>query len=101
MVMLGKRVAQVAGVAVCGFCPSSVGRPQKRRSSLPADSSPSHFLAGHIVGRHIELVANERIVQAWRVIDWNPGVYSIVKFELAEHGSGTKLVFDHTGFPEG
>ena len=60
-----------------------------------------HTFGGHIVGRHIELVANERIVQAWRVIDWNPGVYSIVKFELAEQGSGTKLVFDHTGFPEG
>ncbi len=59
------------------------------------------LFGGHIVGRHIELVANERIVQAWRVVDWNPGVYSIVKFELAEQGSGTKLVFDHTGFPEG
>ena len=59
------------------------------------------LFGGHIVGRHIELVANERIVQAWRVVDWNPGVYSIVKFELAEQGSGTKLVFDHTGFPQG
>ena len=59
------------------------------------------LFGGHLVGRHIELVANERIVQAWRVVDWNPGVYSIVKFELAEQSSGTKLVFDHTGFPEG
>lgn len=56
---------------------------------------------GHIVGRHIELVPGERIVQAWRVVDWNPGVYSLAKFELIEQGSGTKLVFDHTGFPEG
>jgi uncharacterized protein YndB with AHSA1/START domain len=59
------------------------------------------LFGGHIVGRHIELVPNERIVQAWRVVNWNPGVYSIVKFELAEQASGTKLVFDHTGFPEG
>ena len=62
---------------------------------------PFTLFGGHIVGRHIELVPNERIVQAWRVVDWNPGVYSIVKFDLTEQGSGTKLVFDHTGFPEG
>ena len=42
------------------------------------------LFGGHIVGRHIELMPNQRIVQAWRVVDWNPGVYSIVKFELAE-----------------
>jgi activator of HSP90 ATPase len=59
------------------------------------------LFGGHIVGRHIEIVPNERIVQAWRVVDWDPGVYSIVKFELMEQGSGTKLVLDHTGFPEG
>ena len=59
------------------------------------------LFAGHIVGRHIELVPNQRIVQAWRVVVWNPGVYSIAKFELAEQGPGTKLIFDHTGFPEG
>ena len=56
---------------------------------------------GHIVGRHIELVPNERIVQAWRVVTWAPGHYSIAKFELLEQGAGTKLVFDHTAFPEG
>jgi len=59
------------------------------------------LFGGHIVGRHIELVPNERIVQAWRVVDWSPGVYSIVKFELTEQGSGTKLTLVHTGFPEG
>jgi activator of HSP90 ATPase len=59
------------------------------------------LFGGHIVGRHIELIPNERIVQAWRVVDWSPGVYPIAKFELVEHGSGTKIVFDHTGFPKG
>ena len=59
------------------------------------------LFAGHIVGRHIELVPNRRVVQAWRVVVWDPGKYSIAKFELTEQGSGTKLVFDHTGFPEG
>jgi len=33
------------------------------------------------------------------VMSWDPGVYSIAKFELTEQGSGTKLIFDHTGFP--
>jgi activator of HSP90 ATPase len=56
---------------------------------------------GHIVGRQIELVPEQRIIQAWRVVDWNPGIYSIARFELTERGSGTKIVFDHTGFPEG
>jgi len=59
------------------------------------------LFGGHILGRQVELVPNERIVQAWRVANWAPGIYSIVKFELLEAGSGTKLVFDHTGFPNG
>ena len=56
---------------------------------------------GHIVGRQVELVPNQRIVQAWRVVTWDPGVYSIAKFEFNEQGSTTRLVFDHTGFPTG
>ena len=59
------------------------------------------LFGGHILGRQIELVPNRRIVQAWRVVIWNPGVYSIARFELSETGSGTKLVFDHVGFPDG
>jgi len=42
------------------------------------------LFGGHIVGRHVELAPNERVVQAWRVADWPPGVYSIAKFELSE-----------------
>jgi uncharacterized protein YndB with AHSA1/START domain len=59
------------------------------------------LFAGHITGRHIELVPNQRIVQAWRDDGWAPGVYSIARFELHDSGSGTRLVFDHTGFPQG
>jgi uncharacterized protein YndB with AHSA1/START domain len=59
------------------------------------------LFGGYISGRHVELVPNERIVQAWRTGNWNPGVFSIVKFELTEQGSGSKLVLDHKGFPEG
>lgn len=56
---------------------------------------------GVISGRHVELTPNERVVQAWRDADWGAGVYSIAKFELQEQGDGTKIVFDHTGFPLG
>ena len=59
------------------------------------------IFGGHIIGRQIELIPSVRIVQAWRVVDWDPSVYSIAKFELIEQGAGTKLVFDHTGFPKG
>jgi activator of HSP90 ATPase len=59
------------------------------------------LFGGYITGRHVELVPNERIVQAWRTGGWAPGVYSIARFELVEQGSGTKIVFDHTGFPKG
>ncbi|MFZ0799995.1 MAG: SRPBCC family protein [Terriglobales bacterium] len=59
------------------------------------------LFGGYVTGRHIELVPNQRIVQAWRAGSWDPGVYSIARFELVEQGSGTKIVFDHTGFPKG
>ncbi len=59
------------------------------------------LFGGYITGRHVELVPGERIVQAWRTGSWPPGIYSIAKFELAELASGTKIVFDHTGFPKG
>ena len=60
--------------------------------------------AGHIVGRNLELVPNQRIVQAWRVVTWPEGIYSIARFELvaqtpAGQSSATRIIFDHTGFP--
>lgn len=60
------------------------------------------FTFGRLIeGRNIELVPNQRIVQAWRPAAWDPGVYSIVRFELKPHTSQTTIVLDHTGFPEG
>jgi activator of HSP90 ATPase len=46
-------------------------------------------------------VPDTRIVQAWRVAYWTPGIYSIVRFDLLEQAAGTKIMFDHTGFPNG
>lgn len=59
------------------------------------------LFGGIISGRHIELIPNERIVQAWRTSAWEAGVYSIAKFVLVEEGANTRLIFDHTGFPSG
>ncbi|HXQ94430.1 MAG TPA: SRPBCC family protein [Thermoplasmata archaeon] len=55
---------------------------------------------GSIEGRNVSLIPGRRIVQAWRISDWEDGVYSIVHFELEKTKGGTKLVFDHTGVPE-
>jgi len=53
-----------------------------------------------IAGRNVELVADTRIVQAWRVFNWPDGVYSIVRLELTEDDGRTTVVLDHAGVPE-
>jgi activator of HSP90 ATPase len=75
-------------------------------TGMPATIDPNpggafHTFGGLIEGRNVELVPNQRIVQAWRPTHWDPGVYSVVHFELKAVNSGTALVLDHTGFPEG
>ena len=67
----------------------------------PAAGGAFSMFGGMIVGRNVELIPSQRIVQAWRPTHWDPGVYSVVKFELKPQGSGTMLILDHTGFPEG
>jgi len=72
----------------------------------PAEISPHAggafvLFGGYITGRFIDLITNELVVQAWRVDSWNPGIYSIARFQLTVQGAGTKIVFDHTGFPLG
>lgn len=63
------------------------------------EGAPFSVFGGHITGRHVELVSGKRVVQAWRAKTWPEGLYSIVRFELLPEGSGTKVIFDHTGFP--
>jgi uncharacterized protein YndB with AHSA1/START domain len=81
------------------------------KSGMPPDAGPTQIsreaggafslFGGYVTGRQIELVPNERIVQVWRAGGWGPGAFSIAKFQLVEQGSGSKIVFDHTGFPKG
>lgn len=60
------------------------------------------MFGGLVVGRNVELVPNLRIVQAWRLAQEFPeGTYSLVKIELKATETGTRLILDHTGFPEG
>jgi len=59
------------------------------------------LFGGVITGRHIEMVPNERLVQAWRAEDWPAGVFSVARFQLNDAGTDAKIVFDHTGFPQG
>jgi len=75
-------------------------------TGMPAEIDPKaggafSMFGGLIVGRNVELIAGQRIVQAWRPTHWDSGVYSIVKFELKPHGSETMVILDHTGFPAG
>jgi activator of HSP90 ATPase len=67
----------------------------------PVEGGAFNMFGGLIVGRNVELIAAQRIVQAWRPTHWDAGVYSIVRFELKQQGAGSLLVLDHTGFPEG
>lgn len=90
------KVVMLSAAVQSGMVPA--GKPVEVSSE--AGSAFSAF-GGHITGRQIELVRDERIVQAWRAGGWEPGQYSIARFELSENGGSTKLVFDHTGFPQG
>ena len=65
----------------------------------PNEGDAFSLFGGAIVGRNLELVADRRIVQAWRDSDWGPGVYSVARFELNAAGQGTHLVFDQGGYP--
>ena len=78
------------------------GMKNARPAAIDRDEGGAFSLfGGAIVGRHLELVPDRRLVQAWRETSWDPGVYSIVKFDLRPKGAGTLIVFDHTGFPTG
>ncbi len=67
----------------------------------PAAGGTFSLFGGMIVGRNVELVPNQRIVQAWRPADWPAGLYSLVRFELKPHDAGTTVVLDHSSFPAG
>jgi len=90
------KVIQMSGAMKAGMPPGA------KPAEIGREAGGAFTLfGGYVTGRHIELLPNERIVQAWRAGSWDAGIYSIARFALVEQGSGTKIVFDHTGFPKG
>jgi activator of HSP90 ATPase len=62
---------------------------------------PFTLFGGYVTGRHIEMLPNERLVQAWHAGSWKPDDFSIADFQLIAEGSKTRLKFEHRGFPNG
>src|SRR4051812_8391037 len=80
-----------------GFGPMTGGAP----TEIDGQSGGAFSLFGGMIhGRNVECSAGERVVQAWRVKVWEPGLYSIVRFELRPEGTSTRVVLDHSAFPE-
>jgi activator of HSP90 ATPase len=76
------------------------------KSPVPAAISTAEggsfsLFGGYITGRQLELQPDQLIVQAWRAGSWGAGRYSIARFQLVDHENGSKIIFDHGGFPDG
>lgn len=56
---------------------------------------------GYITGKNIELVPDQKIVQSWRAVDWDEGVFSTITFVLTPIPAGTRLDFTHVDVPDG
>lgn len=79
-----------------------VTAPGAKATAISPDVGGSFTLfGGYITGRHLEMLPDEHLVQAWRAGRWKAGDYSIVKFTLATEGGGCRLILDHRGFPDG
>jgi len=67
----------------------------------PAPGGALSLFGGVISGETIEAVPGERLIQAWRVANWEPHITSVIKFEFKSLGPNeTKLIFEHAGFPQ-
>jgi activator of HSP90 ATPase len=73
------------------------GKPAKGGDTTGAGFT---LFDGWLQGRQVELVPNELIAQAWRFMDWEPGIYSMVRFQFKPEGKGTKVILDQDGVPE-
>jgi activator of HSP90 ATPase len=55
---------------------------------------------GKVTAINLDIVPNQRIVQAWRSANFPPGVFTIATFALAPDPEGTKLTFTQHAVPE-
>lgn len=58
------------------------------------------IMGGGLGGFFLEMIANKKIVQAWRDDDWPKGHYSLATFTLSPVRGGTKLDFEQIGVPD-
>ena len=70
---------------------SAAAQSMKSLGDKPAEISREPggaftLFGGYITGRQIELIPDQRIVQAWHSGSWGPDDYSIARFELVEQG---------------
>src|SRR5215469_10166775 len=77
------------------------------KSGLAEGGEFSPF-GGRVTGRQVELIPASRIVQVWRIPEWEPGRYTIVRFTLEasdnsnmRRDASTRLTVDQYGYPEG
>ena len=55
---------------------------------------------GYIIGKHLELVRGERIVQDWTTTEWpKDAPPSRLELELTGTGGGTELTMTHSAVP--
>jgi activator of HSP90 ATPase len=73
-----------------------------KATSISTDvGGPFTLFGGYVTGRHLDMLPNERLVQAWRAASWKPHDFSIADFYLTAEGGKTRLNFEHRGFPNG
>ncbi len=71
------------------------GAPAKMDAQVGTEFS---FFGGQIVGKNVEIIPNQKIVQDWREKTWE--VDSKVTFILTEANDGTTVELIHENVPE-
>jgi len=91
-----EKIVQLSAAVKSGMVP-----PGKPAEISREPGGAFALFGGYISGRQLVLVPDKLIVQAWRAGSWDPDSYSIAKFALSDQDANTKLIFDHSGFPNG
>jgi activator of HSP90 ATPase len=66
----------------------------------PKVGAPFTAWNGYILGKHVELVRGERVVQEWKTTEWPKGAdVSRVELQLTPTGGGTEITLTHSTVP--
>lgn len=90
--------AQVYAILADAEALSALSGTSGQAGRLPGEEFSA--FDGHVTGRQIDLVPDQRVVQAWRFPVWEPGQYTIVRFTMEAEAGGTRLTIDQDGEPE-